>query len=64
MTPALTEPLMTVEQVATYLNVKPKRVYELPIRKRHVGRSVRYDPADIRRYLAEQDIREPSRKVG
>lgn len=45
------EPLLTVEDVAAWLRIAPKRVYELPIRKTKVGRSVRYDPADVRLYL-------------
>lgn len=46
------EPLMTVEEVADVLKIKPKRVYELPIRKTKVGARVRYAPGDVRLYLA------------
>ena len=45
------EALLTVEDVASWLKIKPKRVYELPIRKTKVGARVRYSEGDVRLYL-------------
>jgi hypothetical protein len=45
------EPLLTVADVADLLRVRPKRVYELPIRKTKIGGSVRYKESDVRFYL-------------
>lgn len=59
----MNEPLMTVADVAKWLNIRPKKVYELPIRKRHVGRRVRYEPDEVRRYLAMQEARRAMRKT-
>jgi hypothetical protein len=46
------EPLLTVADVATWLRIEPKRVYELPIRKTKVGARVRYAASDVRLYLS------------
>lgn len=55
--------LLTVEEVAETLRIKPKRVYELPIRKVKVGRRVRYHAGDVKLYLAQCDER-TTRRAG
>lgn len=46
------ESLWTVSDVARYLGVHRATVYRLPLRFSVVGRSRRYDPLDVRQYLA------------
>jgi hypothetical protein len=48
-------PLLLPSEVAALLRVPLKRVYELPITKRKIGRSVRYRPADVEKYLDRCD---------
>jgi hypothetical protein len=51
------EQLMTVEDVAAYLQVSRALVYRLPIRFSKVASKRRYDPADVRAYLSLQSSR-------
>jgi excisionase family DNA binding protein len=53
------EPLWTVEDVATYLGIPIATLYQWRYRRTgprasRVGRHLRYDPADVRAWLAEQ----------
>jgi excisionase family DNA binding protein len=53
------EPLWTVEDVSTYLGVPVTTLYQWRYRRTgprasRVGRHLRYDPADVRAWLAEQ----------
>ena len=52
--------LLTVEQVAHLLAVKPDRVYELVWGRRlkavRIGRLLRFTPAEIARYVESQTI--------
>ncbi|MFY1675056.1 helix-turn-helix domain-containing protein [Plantactinospora sp. WMMB334] len=59
MTVAITEPLWTIEEVSTFLRIPVHTLYQW--RSRHtgprafkVGRHLRYDPSDVRSWLAEQ----------
>jgi len=45
------KPLLTVNEVAQILRVKPKRVYELDIPKYKVGASNKYSEEDIKEWL-------------
>jgi hypothetical protein len=56
---AAMEPLLDPADVARLLKLvrkdgtlNVKRVYELPIHKTKIGRTVRYAPSDVRLYLA------------
>ncbi|HET8777934.1 MAG TPA: helix-turn-helix domain-containing protein [Candidatus Limnocylindria bacterium] len=54
--------LLTVEDVAKTLRIKPKRVYELDgLRRLKIGRRVRIHPDDLQRYLDRCDQREVRR---
>jgi excisionase family DNA binding protein len=44
--------MWTVNDVAAYLRIHRATVYRLPIRFTKVGNGRRYDPADVRQYLA------------
>lgn len=45
-------PLLRVQEVAAVLNVRVKRVYELPIRQVRLGRrSIRWRPSDLRDFI-------------
>ena len=50
--------LLTSEQAAKMLAISPRKLWGLDnegsIRRVQIGRSVRYDPADLRRWLDEQ----------
>jgi excisionase family DNA binding protein len=59
MTARTIEPLWTVAEVAAYLGVPPATLYQWRYRRTgprasRVGRHLRYDPADVRAWLAEQ----------
>jgi excisionase family DNA binding protein len=49
-------PLLTVPQLAERLGVRPRFIYRLVDERRipfiHVGRYLRFDPADVDEYLA------------
>ena len=47
------KPLLTIEDVARILRVKPKRVYELDIPRYKAGKQVRFDEEDIKEWLEE-----------
>lgn len=54
------EPLWVVPEVARYLGVPPTTLYQwrhhgYGPRGRRVGRYVRYDPDEVRRWFAAQD---------
>lgn len=59
----MTEPLMTVPELAERLSVGPRFVYRLVDERRipfiHVGRYLRFDPADVDAYLAENRTEPP-----
>jgi predicted DNA-binding transcriptional regulator AlpA len=57
--------LWTVEDVMAYLGVSRALVYRLPIRFSKIGGTRRYDPADVKGYVALRSSR-PSllRRVG
>lgn len=46
------EPLWTVEDVAAFLKVDRATVYRFPIRFSKLGRARRYDPDDVRQFVA------------
>ncbi|MFH1764906.1 MAG: hypothetical protein ABIF09_12010 [Gemmatimonadota bacterium] len=49
------EPLWTAEQVARYLSVPPKSVYDLPMPRVRVGRRrIRWRPADVREFISRR----------
>lgn len=43
--------LLTLEDVCTKLDVSPSTVHRLPIPSIRIGRSLRYDPQDVRKLL-------------
>ncbi len=46
------EPLLTAAEVAEWLQVHPKRIYELPIRRvRLSSKRIRFRPDDVRAFL-------------
>ncbi len=46
------EPLLRAKQVAEWLGVHPKRVYDLPIPRVRVSpKRIRYRPVDVVKYL-------------
>jgi len=54
------DPLWTVEDVAAYLRVPPKTLYEWRTKKygpegRRVGKYLRYDPEKVRAWFDAQD---------
>ena len=49
--------LWTVDEVARYLGVSRATVYRLPIRFVKIGKSRRYDQADVRHYLMLNESR-------
>ena len=57
---AADHPLWTVEDVAAYLRVPPKTLYEWRMKKygpegRRVGKYLRYDPETVRAWFQAQD---------
>lgn len=53
------EPLLTADDVAAYVQVPKKSVYELPIpRVRISKRRIRWRPADVRQYVEERTEQE------
>jgi excisionase family DNA binding protein len=46
------EPLLTIQQVAEYLNVSVKTVRRMRLPCVRLGRLVRYDPRELTRFLA------------
>lgn len=64
--PDAPEPMQTIEQVATWLNVARSTVYlmlergELPVVR--IGRSVRIRPEDVREYLERNTGRTGARR--
>lgn len=44
--------LLTVQQVADFLQVSTKTVRRLRIPCLHIGRAIRYRPSDVERFLA------------
>lgn len=54
----MTTALITVPQLAERLGVKPRFVYRLVDERRipfiHVGRYLRFDPADVDEYLSSR----------
>ncbi len=54
----MTEPLLTVADVAELFGVRTRFVYRLVDERRipfiKVGRYLRFDPADVEAYIAEQ----------
>ncbi|MDG4774077.1 helix-turn-helix domain-containing protein [Solwaraspora sp. WMMD792] len=59
MTTPTIEPLWTVQEVSTYLRVPQSTLYQWRYlrtgpRASRVGRHLRYDPADVRAWLADQ----------
>lgn len=55
MSPPLkrTDPLLTLDQVAAALSVAPATVHRLPLSSIRVGRSLRFDPKDVRKLIAQ-----------
>lgn len=57
------EPLLTLEQVATLLGVRPRRVYELVWHRGlpavRIGRRLRFRPEDLRAWLERCRIGPP-----
>ena len=52
--PAMPEPLLTAEQVAGILSVRPKRVYELGIPAVRLSkRALRWQLSDVREWIAK-----------
>jgi predicted DNA-binding transcriptional regulator AlpA len=59
MSTATIEPLWTVEDVSAFLGVPVATLYQWRYRRTgprasRVGRHLRYDPADVRAWLAQQ----------
>jgi excisionase family DNA binding protein len=59
VTASMTEPLWTVEEVASFLRVPTATLYQWRYRRTgprasRVGRHLRYDPADVRSWLSDQ----------
>lgn len=46
------EPLWTVEDVAEYLGISRATVYKLGLRFSKIGAQRRYDPADVKAFVA------------
>lgn len=55
------EEQLTAKEVAKMLNLKPRTVYQLPIRCYRYGRAVRYELADVQEY--KQSCQCSSQKV-
>lgn len=60
MTATTTEPLWDVEDVSAFLRIPIQTLYQwrhrrLGPRVFKVGRHLRYDPADVRAWLAQQE---------
>ena len=57
MYPGVPEPVLTVKEVAEYLRVTPKTVYQLvkqgALKSFRVGRAVRFRRADVEDFVAE-----------
>lgn len=62
----MSDALWTVEDVARYLNVSRALVYRLPIRFSKIASARRYDPDDVKAYVALRSSRPAFtlRKVG
>ena len=43
--------LLNNKEVGVILGISAKRVYELPIRRTEIGRSVRYHPDDVKAFI-------------
>lgn len=43
---------MTLAEVAALLDVAPMTVHRLPLKSIRLGRSLRFDPKDVRRLIA------------
>jgi len=61
MTTPTIEPLWTVQEVSKYLRVPQSTLYQWRYlrtgpRASRVGRHLRYDPADVRAWLADQAV--------
>lgn len=59
----MTDTLWTVDDVAAFLKVSRAYVYRLPIRFAKLGRSRRYDPADVKLYVELQSARPALKRV-
>jgi hypothetical protein len=60
----VTDTLWTVEDVMAYLRISRAMVYKLPIRFSKIGRARRYDPADVRGYVAINSSRPAFARAG
>jgi predicted DNA-binding transcriptional regulator AlpA len=47
------DPLLTLDEVAEALKVAPATVHRLPIPSIRLGRSLRFDPKDVRKLIAQ-----------
>ncbi|WP_332855155.1 helix-turn-helix domain-containing protein [Duganella sp. S19_KUP01_CR8] len=43
--------LLTLQEVAAMLDIAPQTVHSLPLESIRLGRSLRFDPADLRRLI-------------
>lgn len=43
--------LLTLPEVAAMLDINPQTVHSLPLESIRLGRSLRFDPADLRRLI-------------
>lgn len=51
------EPLLKAKDVAELLNMNPKSVYELPIKRVQLGpRRIRWRPADVRAFIERRTV--------
>jgi predicted DNA-binding transcriptional regulator AlpA len=49
--------LMRIAEVGSMLDVAPATVHALPLKSIRIGRSLRYDPADVRQFI--ESCKEP-----
>jgi len=60
----MTNKLLKAEQVAEYLSIDPKEVFQLPLPRVQVTpNSIRYRPRDVDRYVSER-LQRPGRPGG
>ena len=48
---------MRIAEVGTMLDVAPATVHALPLKSIRIGRSLRYDPVDVRQFI--ESCKEP-----
>ncbi len=51
------ETLLTLDEVAAMLSLAPQTVHALPLKSIRLGRSLRFDPKDVRRLI--ENSKEP-----